>query len=227
MVIEANARGRPRECQAMLLPSELSPPTSRDWITAGGGPWRTTVPSPPGARGLRDTDRHADSAPPDFRVSAALGHAAVSGGSAHHAEDRLSHLCAQRAVRPPAPDDAAAAGTEPDQPGGPQQRALGDGSDPCVLWPRRLGPSRRGDRLPRSPSAGGRRRPSGRSRRLVWNALAPCVPAGPRRLSAPTTGWSIRAGASGRRAGTTASPRSSSRNTRPSRMELSSASFTA
>jgi hypothetical protein len=34
---------------SMLLPSELSPPRSRDSITAGGGPWRRTIPSPPNA----------------------------------------------------------------------------------------------------------------------------------------------------------------------------------
>src|SRR4029453_2557186 len=33
----------------MLLPSALSPPTSRDSITAGGGPWQRTIPSLPGA----------------------------------------------------------------------------------------------------------------------------------------------------------------------------------
>jgi putative transposase len=37
------------EERPMLLPSELSPPRSRDSITAGGGPWRRTIPSPANA----------------------------------------------------------------------------------------------------------------------------------------------------------------------------------
>src|SRR5262245_27923531 len=60
-------------------------------------------------RGARRADRRADSGPPDLRVSAALGLAAVPGRPAHHAENRLSHLCAQRVVRTPAPDYTAAA----------------------------------------------------------------------------------------------------------------------
>jgi hypothetical protein len=39
-------------CFAMDHISYTPPLRSRDWITAGGGPWRTIVPSPPSAKGL-------------------------------------------------------------------------------------------------------------------------------------------------------------------------------
>jgi hypothetical protein len=79
--------------------------------------------------------------------TSALGPAAVSRRPARHTQNYLSHLCAQGVVRASAPTNAAAARAGPGQPGGPQQRTMGDGSDPRVLRSGRLGASRRGDRF--------------------------------------------------------------------------------
>src|SRR5947207_11647 len=69
------------------------------------------------------------------------------------------HILKEASTDPPfAPKPAAGAGS--DQPGRPQRRAVGDRPGPCVLWPRRLGPSRRGDRLPRPGAHRPRVRPA-------------------------------------------------------------------